>query len=261
MDYAKINKKWWDSVTPIHADSKLYDLKSFKKGKSSLFSIEDEELPNVKVKTMLHLMCHFGMDTLSFARKGAKVTGVDISESSMKLAKELSEELHIPGEFICSDIYDLPKKLDKKFDIVYMSYGVLCWIADIDAWAKLVHHYLKDGGTFYITELHPFTNMLSAEFQIYFDYFDKGPYVDDSEGTYTDWNADIKGETYVWLYKISDLINALAKAGLKIEFIHEFPYTMYEQFPGLMKKDKKGRFVLKDRSIQVPLLFSLKATK
>lgn len=260
-DYSEINKKWWNDVTPIHAKSKLYNLPAFKKGRTSLFTIEREELTNVRGKTLLHPFCHFGMDTLSWARRGAVVTGVDISDKAVSLAKKLSKETNVPGRFICSDIYDLPKVLDQKFDIIFMSYGVLCWVSNVKKWAKIMNHFLKDGGTFYLTELHPFTNILSAEFEIYYKYFDKGPYVDDSSGTYTDWNADIRGETYIWNHTIGDVINALVGHGLKIEFVHEFPYTMYDQFPGFMKKNRKGQYFLKNKKLQIPLLFSLKATK
>jgi len=260
-DYAAINKKWWNEVTPIHARSKLYNLEGFKKGKTSLFSIERNELKNVKNKTLLHPLCHFGMDTLSWARKGAIVTGVDISDKAIKTAKKLSKEINQPATFIASDFYKLPEVLDKKFDIIFMSYGVLCWMSNLKKMAKIVKHFLNDGGVFYITELHPFTNILSAEFEIYYKYFDKGPYVDDSDGTYSDWNAKIRGETYIWSHTISDLVNALIGVGLSIEYVHEFPYTMYDQFPGLMKKNRKGQYELKNKDLQIPLLFSLKATK
>ncbi len=261
MDYAKVNKKWWNNVTQIHSASELYNLKAFKKGKTSLQSIELEELGNVKGKTLLHLMCHFGMDTLSWAREGAAVTGVDLSNESISLAQNLSKELAIPATFVCSDIYNLPKVLNKKFDIIFMSYGVLLWLDNIKKCAKLINYFLKKNGTFYIVELHPFTDILSHDFEIKYKYFDKGPYEDDSLGTYTNWNADAKGITYQWSHTLSDVINALINEGLKIEFIHEFPFTMYDQFPGYMKRNKKDQYVLKNSSIQVPLLFSLKATK
>lgn len=261
MNYAKINKKWWDDVTPIHANSKLYNLEAFKKGKSSLISIETEELGDVKGKNLLHLMCHFGMDTLSWGRLGAHVTGVDLSDSSITFAQKLSEEIEVPATFLCSDIYDLPNVLDKKFDIVFTSYGVLCWVSNIKGWAKIIHHFLKKGGIFYISEMHPFTNILSHNMTLYFDYFDKGPYIDDSSGTYTDWNAKIKGATYVWMHTISDVMNSLIGEGLTIDYVHEFPFTMYDQFPGKMKQNRSGEYVLKDKSLQLPLLFSLKATK
>jgi ubiquinone/menaquinone biosynthesis C-methylase UbiE len=260
-DYAAINRNWWDKATSIHADSKLYDLPNFKKGKSSLQSIETEEIGNVKGKTLLHLLCHFGMDTLSFARKGAIVTGVDLSSNSIKLAKKLSKETNTSAKFICSDVYDLPSVLNEKYDIIFASYGVLCWLSSMKNWAKVVHHFLKEDGMFYIVELHPFTNILSYDFKILYKYFYKGPDIDDSSGTYANWDANIKGDTYIWSHTISDVINALIQQGLKIEYIHEFPFTMYDQFPGFMEKNEKGQFVLKDKKIQIPLLFSLKATK
>ena len=260
-DYAEFNKKWWNEVTPIHARSKLYNLTAFKKGKSSLESIEVEEIGNVRGKTLLHLMCHFGMDSLSWARKGAIVTGVDYSQDAIKLAKKLSREIKVPATFICSDIYELPQVTNKKFDIIFMSYGVLCWISNMKKFAKLIKHFLNAGGIFYITELHPFTNILSYDFKVEHKYFVKGPHMDDSSGTYTDWDADIHGATYLWNHTMSDVLNALIKEGLKIEFVHEFPFTMYDQFPGFMEKNKKGQYVFKNKKIQVPLLFSLKASK
>lgn len=260
-DYAKVNRMWWNAVTSIHSRSKLYDLAGFKKGKSSLQSIELEEVGEVRGKTLLHLMCHFGMDTLSWARKGAIATGADFSDDAITLAKKLSKEINVPATFVCSDIYELPNILHKKFDIIFMSYGVLLWLSNIKKWAKIISHFLKKGGVFYIVELHPFTNILSYDFKIAYKYFAKGPHVDDSEGTYTDWGADIKGNTYVWSYTISDVIDSLINERLKIEFVHEFPFTMYDQFPGFMEQNKKGQYVLKNKKIQVPLLFSLKATK
>lgn len=260
-DYSKINKKWWNDVAPIHLKSKLYNLESFKKGKSSLFSIEKEEMGSVRGKSLLHLMCHLGMDTLSWARAGAIVTGVDFSDQSIKLAKKLSKDIKIPANFLCSDIYNLPKVLHKKFDIVFTSYGVLCWLKDLKKWAKIINHFLRPGGTFYIAEIHPFTNILSYDFKLFYKYFKKGPYIDDSSGTYSDWGADVKGETFEWSYTISDVINALIEKGFKIEYIHEFPFTIYDQFPGFMEKNKKGQYVLKNKKIQIPLLFSIKAIK
>lgn len=259
--YIRANKKWWNAVIPIHSRSKLYDLPRFKKGKNHLESLEREEVGDVKGKTMLHLMCHFGMETLSWAREGAVATGVDFSEDAIKYAKKLSKEINVPATFICSDIYELPKVLDKKFDIIFTSYGVLLWLSNIKKWAKIINHFLAKGGVFYIVEVHPFTNILSYDFKIVYKYFKKGPYMDNSDGTYTDWDAPVKGVTYEWSYTISNVINSLINEGLKIEYVHEFPFTMYDQFPGFMEKNEKGQYVLKNKKIQIPLLFSLKATK
>lgn len=261
VDYTKVNKKWWNTITSLHAKSSLYSLNKFKKGKSSLQKIEIKELKNIKGKSVLHLLCHFGMDSLSLARMGAKVTGVDLSDESIALAKNLSTELHIPAEFICSDVYKLEKSLSKKYDVIFMSYGVLLWLSDIKKFGKIISHFLKKGGIFYIVELHPFTNILSYDMSLQYDYFDKGPFLDDADGSYTDWKDATKGATYEWSYTISDIVTMLIENGLKIQFIHEFPYTMYNQFPGLMKKNKSGQFVLKNTTYQIPLLFSLKAKK
>lgn len=260
-DYLAVNKKWWNNVTPIHLHSELYNLSGFKKGKTTLQAIELDEVGNVKGKSLLHLMCHFGMDTLSWARAGAIATGVDMADESINLAKKLSKEIKVPTTFKCCDIYKLPDVLDKKFDIIFMSYGVLLWLSNIKKWANIINHFLKEGGMFYIVEVHPFTNILSCDFNISYKYFEKGPHIDDSSGTYADWNADIKGSTYLWNYTISDVINTLIKEGLKIEYVHEFPFTMYDQFPGFMEQNDKGQYVLKNKKIQIPLLFSVKATK
>lgn len=260
-DYAQINRQWWNNVTPIHLKSKLYDLTGFKKGKSSLTAIEKEEMGDVRGQSLLHLMCHFGLDTLSWSRKGAVVTGVDFSSESIETARKLSQELRLPATFILSDIYNLPNVLEKKFDIIFASYGVLCWLKNLKKWAKIINHFLKPGGIFYMAELHPFTNILSYDFKISYKYFDKGPDIDDSPGTYADWKAKIKGKTYIWSYTLSDVINALLSEGLKIKYVHEFPFTMYDQFSGFMKKNKQGQYVFKDKKIEIPLLFSLMATK
>lgn len=260
-DYANINKKWWNSITPLHANSPLYNLKKFKKTKNSLGQIEVQELGNIKGKTILHLLCHFGMDSLSLVKKGAQVTGVDISEESIGLAKKLSQELSLPAEFICSDLYKLEEQLHKKYDIVFCSYGVLLWLSNIKKFGNVISHFLKKNGTFYIVELHPFTYILDENTNMQYDYFDKGPFLDDADGSYTNWKDTTKGVTYEWSYTVADIINSLIAAGLTIEFFHEFPFTNFDQFPGQMKKNNKGQYILKNNTTQFPLLFSLKAKK
>jgi 2-polyprenyl-3-methyl-5-hydroxy-6-metoxy-1,4-benzoquinol methylase len=130
-DYLEFNKKFWNERVSIHKTSELYELKNFKKGKNKLHSLERKELGNVKDKTILHLQCHFGMDTLSLAMLGASVTGIDFSEEAIREAKSLNKRLGLSVEFILSNVYSLPEKLDKKFDIVFTSYGVLTWLPDL----------------------------------------------------------------------------------------------------------------------------------
>ncbi|HNU87071.1 MAG TPA: class I SAM-dependent methyltransferase, partial [Ferruginibacter sp.] len=155
QSYFEENKKSWNKRTGVHKDSAFYDLDGFKKGTSSLTKIELNELGDVKGKTLLHLQCHFGMDTMSWEREGAIVTGVDLSDEAIKLANEVKNELGLKAQFICSNVYDLKEHLDKKFDIVFTSYGTIGWLPDLDKWADTVSYFLKPGGTFYIVDFHP----------------------------------------------------------------------------------------------------------
>src|SRR3954464_11903705 len=153
-EYIQSNRKLWNDWTGIHAQSEFYDVESFKEGKFRLHPIEKEELGDVRGKTLLHLQCHFGLDTLSWANLGAIVTGADFSDKAIDLARELSRETGLPATFICSNIYDLPAALEGQFDIVFTSHGVLGWLPDMPNWGKVVAHFLKPGGTFYVAEVH-----------------------------------------------------------------------------------------------------------
>ena len=173
-NYYQNNQNAWNQKTAIHQKSDFYNLPAFKNGKSSLMKTELEELGDVKGKSILHLQCHFGMDSLSWARRGAQVTGVDFSTEAIALARSLNDELGLDARFIRSNIYDLPNVLEGEFDIVFTSYGVLCWLGDLPAWAALVSRYLKSGGTFYMVEFHPAAMMFefeSGKMGIEYSYF------------------------------------------------------------------------------------------
>ena len=154
QEYFKANQELWNQRTRIHKDSDFYNLSSFKKGENALTSIELAELGDVIGKTILHLQCHFGMDSLSWSRMGAEVTGVDLSDEAIKEANKLNDELGLNATFICSNVYDLKEHLDKKFDIVFTSYGTIGWLPDLDKWAAIISHFLKEGGIFYIADFH-----------------------------------------------------------------------------------------------------------
>jgi SAM-dependent methyltransferase len=264
-EYIEENRHLWNEITPIHAKSEFYDVEGFKTGKRKmLYPIEIEEMGDVKGKSLLHLQCHFGMDTLSWARQGAKVTGVDFSEKSIELACSLSEELGIDAQFICCNIYDLPEKLEGKFDIVYTSAGVLCWLPDLKRWAEIISHFLKPGGFFYILEGHPFKMVFddskdSTELTVKYSYF-HSPEPDkwEPEGDYADPDALFTHGSYEWTHSMGDIINALINAGLKIVFLNEFPVIFFKRFP-FMERDDNGLWRIEGDKI--PLTFSLKATK
>src|SRR3989344_6189825 len=213
-DYLKANKDRWDKLTSVHANSKYYDIEGFKNGKSNLMPLEIKEVGDVKDKTLLHLQCHFGMGTLSWVREGAIATGVDLSEESINLAKQLSKDINAPANFICSDIYDLPNVLNEKFDVVFTSYGVLCWLPDLKKWAKVISHFLKPGGIFYIVEDHPFMNIFDENFKINPSYFSKEPNIQESTGSYADRKSGVKTKSYQWSHPVSEIINSLVDEGL-----------------------------------------------
>jgi len=266
-EYAKTNREHWNELASINVKSDFYDVEGFKKGNLSLLPIERGELGDVTGKSLLHLQCHFGLDTLSWARLGAKVTGVDFSDKSIDLARAIARETGIESEFLCSDVYDLPNVLDKTFDIVFTSYGVLLWMPDINKWASVVSHFLKPGGTFYIVELHPFVNVFDVgkevtELKVKYPYF-HSPTPDkwESDGSYADREANLTHASYEWTHGMSDILNALIASGLKIEFIHEFPYCCYQRFP-FMEKHNDGLYHMTgDKEKMIPLMFSLKAIK
>ena len=268
MDYKKymdINLKRWNELVGINAKSKTYDLDGFKAGKTSLYPIELKELGDVDGKSLLHLQCHFGMDTLSWARLGAKVTGIDFSNNAIALAMELSRELNIPAKFIVSNVYDIPNKISEKFDIVYTSYGVLCWLPDMKKWAKIINHCLKPGGMFYIIDSHPFGFLIDENqepFKVGYNYFnyDKPIYWDEGPA-YADPTAELKHQaSYEWFHTLGDIINALINVNLEIEFLHEFQFCYFKLHPD-MKERKDGYWEFKDYKFTVPMIFSIKAHK
>ena len=161
QDLFERNRANWDERTAIHLPA--YGVSQFLAGDLSLGSLEREEVGDVTGRSMLHLQCHFGLDTLSWARLGATATGVDFSEASIAAARSLAEEAGVAARFICSNVYGLHEVLDERFDIVFASYGVLCWMPDINLWANTVAHFLRDGGTFYIADGHPLVHAMDDD--------------------------------------------------------------------------------------------------
>jgi ubiquinone/menaquinone biosynthesis C-methylase UbiE len=260
--YIENNRSLWDGWTGINKNSKLYDMEGFKKGKNRLKSMELEELTDVAGKSMLHLMCHFGQDTLSWARMGAKVTGIDFSHKAISLAKSLSEELKIPARFIETELYNLPLVLDDKFDIVFTSYGVLTWIPDLARWAELITQYLKPGGVFYMVEFHPVLGMFDDDGQkLEYPYFHSPmPLKFEDSGNYADPEHDFKHVSYEWSHSLGEIVTALITSGLKIDYLHEFPYSPTNCCTFFVK-ESPGRYVIKNYPDLVPLVFSIRATK
>jgi SAM-dependent methyltransferase len=267
-DLVEINRRHWDEVVPAHVASDMYRVEQFLAGEDKLKPVELAELDDVRGKTMLHLQCHFGMDTLSWARHhGAVVTGIDFSEQAIAAARSLAAQADVEARFIVSELYDLPNKLNERFDIVFTSYGALCWLPDLARWAQIAAGFVRPGGTLYIVEFHPFAEIFddaadANELRIRYPYFPAGePVLVEEDGTYADRSASIENRSkYVFLHPISEVVTAIADAGLRIEFVHEFPFTT-DAFNALYEQVEPKRAVLRSHASSVPLLYSLKATR
>jgi len=265
--YFDANKEAWNKRTAVHKDSAFYDLEGFKKGKTSLNKIELTELADVKGKSLLHLQCHFGMDTMSWEREGATVTGVDISDEAVRLARDTAAELGLNASFICANIYDLsdaskvPEMEDTLYDIVFTSYGTIGWLPDIDRWAAIVSGFLKPGGIFYIADFHPVLWMMDEHFKgIKYNYFNTAVIAEEISGTYADRNAAISSMEYGWNHPFSEILNALLKNKLVIEQFNEFPYSPYNCFNEL-EQGADGMWRIKGMDEKMPLMYSIRAIK
>ncbi|MDN3653369.1 class I SAM-dependent methyltransferase [Thalassotalea ponticola] len=255
MDYLQLNKQTWDKRVQTHIESEFYDLNSFKAGKSSLNPIELEQLGDIKGKSLLHLQCHFGQDSLSLARLGARVTGVDLSPKAIEQANLLKRTLNLEAEFIESDVLQFGRVNKRQFDIVFTSYGVLCWLASLDEWAQTIATSLVTGGEFHLVEFHPINDLLSG-----YSYFPNDEPDIEEEATYTENSDGTKSTVVTWNNPISEVISALIAAGLVIESFVEYPYSPYNCFDNLAEVNGKGYQML-HKGNQVPLLYSIKARK
>lgn len=265
-EYLASNRQLWDDWTTIHEQSAHYDLAGFKAGKSSLTPVDVAEVGPVAGKTLLHLQCHFGKDTLSWARLGARVTGADFSERAVALGRALSAELGIPATFVCANLYDLPEALAGQFDIVFTGGGALLWLPDLPRWGRVVAHFLKPGGLFYVRDIHPVSWMFEDEdtgdeIRLAYPYFlEPEPLRGDVQGSYADPGADYQSVEYTWSHSLSETVNALLDAGLRLEFLHEFPYTDHHTQFRNMEQDPDGWWRVPGSGANLPLMFSIKAT-
>lgn len=261
QQYFKTNKDTWNQKVAEHTQSEFYDVASFLSGKSSLNRFELEALGNVEGKSLLHLQCHFGQDTLSWARMGAACTGVDLSDAGIAFAKLLSKQINTPSNFVCCNVLDTSAHINEQFDIVFASYGTIGWLPDLKPWGKMIAERLKPGGFFYIVEFHPMVWMFdytSGRAELKYGYYQDEVIYEEYEGTYANPKSKMISKEYGWNHGLGDVITALTAAGLHIEYLNEYDESPYDVLPDLISNEK-GLFMTKDRLY--PLLFEIKATK
>ena len=260
-DFFATNRSLWNGWTAIHTRSAFYDVDAFRRGRSTLNAIELEALGAVAGRSLLHLQCHFGMDTLSWARLGARVTGVDLSDAAVAQARALAGETGIPAEFVAANVYDVPRVLGREFDIVFTSYGVLAWLPDLPRWGEVVARSLRPGWRFFIVEFHPFASALADDGEtVAYPYFHTPePLRLEARGSYADPDAPFTHPAFEWTHSLADVVNALLGAGLTIEHVHEFPYSPYNCFP-FVEEREPGRWVVRGGR-RLPLTFSIRARR
>lgn len=259
--FIEANRHAWDIRLEAHKNSDFYDVEGWKNGKTSLTDIELRELGDVSGKKLLHLQCHFGQDTLSWARLGARVTGCDFSTESIAYARQLAREVNLKARFVCCNVYDLPQHLKGKFDIVFTSFGVIGWLPDLEPWAAVIAHFLKKGGVFYMAEFHPVVWMLDDKMEfIKYAYHNDGVIESEMTGTYADRYADLKYKEYGWNHSLGEVLNALLRHGLQLEFFNEYPYSPFDCFDKTVR-GADGNYRIRGLEGKIPMVYSLRAVK
>ena len=262
-DFISTNQNHWDKRVAIHAKSEMYDVEGFLNGTTSLRHIELKELESkIEGKKVLHLQCHFGLDSFSLERLGAKVTAVDFSSEALRKADELRSKLNSNVSFILSDIMKLKDHLSGKFDLVFTSYGTLVWLPDIAKWGDIIDHFLIPGGEFFMIDFHPVMYMLDDEFdQLHYEYFRKKvPFYSKSQGTYTNAEAPIESEEYFWNQGISEIMRPFLEKDYRLINFKEYDYSTYNCFPGMEKIGDQKYVFTKHRSA-VPYLYLMRWEK
>ncbi len=261
MDYLAANTALWDARVAHHYASDFYDVPGFLAGDNSLREIELPLLGDVRGRHVVHLMCHFGMDTLSLARMGATVTGIDFSGAAIAKARNLAADTDCNARFIQSDVYDAVKHVGGQADIVFTSYGVLGWLPDMDRWAQVVADCLKPGGKLVLAEFHPVIWMFDNQFQsVSYSYFKRHAIEETEEGTYTDSGASIALPSVNWNHSIGEVFCALASAGMRISFLQEYDFSPYPCFANSVSVDK-GRWGIAGKEGKLPMVYALIAEK
>jgi len=265
-DWAELNRTWWDERAPIHVGSEFYDLKGFLADPQAdtLRPFEVAEVGDVAGRTLVHPQCHFGMDTLSWARRGATVTGLDFSTAAVDAANDAALAAGLAADFVAGNVYDAVDLVGgRTFDVVYTGLGAINWLPDIERWAEVMAALAAPGGTLYLAEFHPLHSVLGDEdLTVAYPYFhDRDePLTWDEPGTYADLEAVTDhNRTVEWHHGLGAVVSAVLDAGFTAEFLHEFDYTVFPRWPFLVQDGRTYR--LPPDMPSIPLMYSLRATR
>jgi SAM-dependent methyltransferase len=261
-EYRDVNKAMWDERVPIHVASEYYDVEGFLAGRSDLRAFERGELGDVRGLNLVHLQCHFGLDTLSWAREGAHVAGLDFSAPAIEAARDVAARAGIDADFVAADVYDAPQAFPgRRFDVVYTGLGALNWLPDIERWAQVVASLLEPGGRLYLVEFHPLTNTVFGDetLEVTYPYFKTDPFEWNDPGTYADLTAKTTHNRSIeFQHTLGDIVTAVVGAGLRLEWLHEHDHTLFERWPCLVRHEDRT-YRLPEGTPSLPLMFSLLA--
>lgn len=267
--YFEANLRHWNEVARLHPTTDFYrfHLDRIRSGGTSLHQFEIDDVGDIAGKSLLHLQCHIGTETLSWAKRGARVTAVDFSPDALAHVSKFAAELGVAVRCIESNIYDLPNVLDEEFDVVYTSWGVVGWLPDLAGWGRVISRFVREGGIFYLAEFHPVMWLLdetSEELRLRYSYFQDAPFFDESDGSYADAEAKLENRaTYGFEYPLGKVITALIESGLRIEHLHEYPGCGPKLLKMLVPDESTDErwHVMPAGLPQLPLSFTLRARK
>ena len=272
--YRAANRARWDEAVAVHAASEFYGVDRFLRGESTLLQLDLDEVGDVRGKSLLHLQCHFGLDTLSWARRGADVVGVDFAPSAVATARELADRAGLKAEFVESELYAAPDVLADRlgsFDIVYVNLGALCWLPDIAAWAEVCAGFIRQGGMLYVRDVHPVAQSLddesaSGDLRLIYPYFESTqPQHWTGDEDYADPAASLEHrDSFEWNHGLGEIVSAVIAAGCHVEFLHEQDWTVYRALSWLVETERGvWRLPQRDGAFdhRLPLMFSLRAMK
>ncbi len=270
--YYEFNRASWDERAPAHAASPDYAFERFVEDPAFLSEVVRFDLPrlgDINGLRGVHLQCHIGTDTLSLARLGAQMTGLDLSPTSLAHARELSRRAGPHVEFVEAELYDAVSVLGAgAFDLVFTGIGALCWLPSVSRWAQIVADLLVPGGRLFIREGHPVLWSLSYErpdrlLVLEYPYFElEQPQVWDDPGTYVETDVVFEqNTTHEWNHGLGEIVTAVLDAGMDLTMLVEHRSVPWEPLPGQMVKDEHGEWHLADHPERAPLTYTLQAVK
>lgn len=245
--YRAANRAKWDELVQPHLTSGFYSVDALRAGTRTLDPIEEREVGDVAGLSVLHLQCHFGLDTLTLAQRGASVTGIDFSPEAIRTARSLAAELDLDATFVEGDLYAAPELISGRFDLVYTTWGTICWLSDLPGWARIAADFLKPGGRFYFADCHPMAYVwdegagvcdpAAGRLRTKYPYFHAAdPIVFDDPDDYGSDYKTTNTRTYEWAHPVGDIVTAVCGAGLVFEYLREHPVITWALLPSLVDR-------------------------